>query len=493
MIAKSTTKTLSAAIGLLLVLGVACGTPSSRTFPEGGYSSVRGDFLAFFERYGGEAVFGYPVSPEIVVDGVRVQYFQNTRMEYRPDRPPGERVVLSPLGLAFRTPDPPMPAPALDASTRYFAETGHAVSNAFLAFYLEHGGPQVLGQPITEALFEDERVVQHFENVRLVWVDGAPPDQQVQLFPLGLVALQQDPVASRLALGEGGQASINLDALLGTPVPADERVFPNGKRVSGDFLTFYEAHGGAAVFGQPLNDAYQDEDGRITQVLTNVQMVMEDGQVRLAPLGLGAMADLPPEQTAPVERPDDVGPAVRYVASTGHTIRYDFLDFYGEHGGEEVFGLPRTEFLLMPEGRLVQYFDNARFEWYSDAPDGQKVRLGPLGQALLEGGSGEQAQVESLTLTLWAAETAVAVGQTQTLNALVTDQNGNPISDAEAQITIQTSEGVAELEMPATDTHGMTSLEYEPTGEAGQFVYYTVSIHWRDLSATSQDYFLVWN
>jgi hypothetical protein len=206
------------------------------------------------------------------------------------------------------------------------------------------------------------------------------------------------------------------------------------------------------------------------------------------------VADLPPEQSAPIERPDDVGPSVCYVASTGHTISYEFLDFYEAHGGEEVFGSPRTEFLLTSGGGLVQYFDNARFEWYSDAPDGQKVRLGPLGQALLENGSGgDQAQVESLRLTLWHDEATVAVGQTQMLNALVTDQNSNPISSAEAEVIIQTSEGIVSLTMPPTDSRGMTSLEYEPTGEAGQFIYYTISVRWRDLTATRQDYFLVWN
>ena len=64
--------------------------------------SVCFSFLDFYNKYGGELQFGYPISPFEYHDGIIVQYFQKARMEWRPSNPEGERVVLTDLGsLAF--------------------------------------------------------------------------------------------------------------------------------------------------------------------------------------------------------------------------------------------------------------------------------------------------------------------------------------------------------------------------------------------------------
>ncbi len=53
--------------------------PRERYFPETGYT-VRGAFLEFFERYGLE-ICGYPISDEIVENGLPTQYFQRVALE----------------------------------------------------------------------------------------------------------------------------------------------------------------------------------------------------------------------------------------------------------------------------------------------------------------------------------------------------------------------------------------------------------------------------
>ena len=59
-------------------------------------------FLDFYNKYGGELQFGYPISPFEYHDSLIVQYFQKARMEWRPSNPEGVRVVLTDLGsLAF--------------------------------------------------------------------------------------------------------------------------------------------------------------------------------------------------------------------------------------------------------------------------------------------------------------------------------------------------------------------------------------------------------
>lgn len=55
-------------------------------------------FLQFYDRYEGAKYFGQPISEVETVDGRLVQYFEYARMEWRPERPSGQRVVLTEVG-----------------------------------------------------------------------------------------------------------------------------------------------------------------------------------------------------------------------------------------------------------------------------------------------------------------------------------------------------------------------------------------------------------
>jgi hypothetical protein len=77
--------------------------PGCRFFPETGHS-LCGAFLAYWQRAGGLAVFGYPLSepaPEQnEADGriYTVQYFERNRFEHHPENPPAAQVLLGLLG-----------------------------------------------------------------------------------------------------------------------------------------------------------------------------------------------------------------------------------------------------------------------------------------------------------------------------------------------------------------------------------------------------------
>jgi hypothetical protein len=93
-----------------------------RPFPETGYS-VCFEFLEFFDRNGGEARFGPPISPFEYREETLVQTFRNVRLEWQPWRPLGQRVVISDLGRFYFDrlhEDPGLlpPSPPLNASTR---------------------------------------------------------------------------------------------------------------------------------------------------------------------------------------------------------------------------------------------------------------------------------------------------------------------------------------------------------------------------------------
>jgi hypothetical protein len=158
----------------------------SRHFPETGYTVI-GGFLDFWENRGGLDIFGYPISNEFQEGNLTVQYFQRARFEWHPENPPNYRVQLGLLGQqVYRRIDPPVPdwTTPWYPSQRYFHETGHVVSNAFLEFFDRHGGPDIFGYPISEAMYEETLIVQYFQRARMEWHPENNP-HKVQLGLLG--------------------------------------------------------------------------------------------------------------------------------------------------------------------------------------------------------------------------------------------------------------------------------------------------------------------
>jgi hypothetical protein len=71
-----------------------------RPYRETGFS-VCFAFLEFFDRYGGTAQFGYPISPFEYHEDKLVQYFERARLEWQPWKPEGQRVAVSDLGRMY--------------------------------------------------------------------------------------------------------------------------------------------------------------------------------------------------------------------------------------------------------------------------------------------------------------------------------------------------------------------------------------------------------
>lgn len=70
-------------------------------------------------------------------------------------------------------------------------------------------------------------------------------------------------------------------------------------------------------------------------------------------------------------------PTEVYFSQTGHHVsdQYGFLRFWRAHGQVTTFGYPITE-LLLEDGKPVQYFERARFEYHADH---NAVLLGLIG------------------------------------------------------------------------------------------------------------------
>jgi hypothetical protein len=150
----------------------------SRHFSETG-QIVQGDFLRFFDSYGGVESFGLPLTGEMVVDGWRVQYFEKARLEYHPENEPAYRVTAGWLGELLRRRQPPIPTghipPANDSHRRYYPQTGHTLSGDFLSYFETYGGKVRFGYPISEPFLEEGRVTQDFQSARFFWTPETNP------------------------------------------------------------------------------------------------------------------------------------------------------------------------------------------------------------------------------------------------------------------------------------------------------------------------------
>ena len=77
--------------------GIAVNNAACRQFPVSKLS-VCYAFLQFYDANNGADYFGEPVSDLVKVDGLLVQYFEKARMEWHPENPNGQHVILTDLG-----------------------------------------------------------------------------------------------------------------------------------------------------------------------------------------------------------------------------------------------------------------------------------------------------------------------------------------------------------------------------------------------------------
>jgi peptidoglycan/xylan/chitin deacetylase (PgdA/CDA1 family) len=165
-----------------LLTGVSLG---ERYFPETN-RWVRDEFLAYWRRFGGLDIFGYPLTDAFERDGRLLQYFERARFELYPGSWP-ERydVVLGRLGseltgnriVAGELPFVPIVAGS-DANCDFHPETGHRLCFGFREYWRSRGGLAIFGYPISEEFNERNpdtgRVytVQYFERARFEWHPG---------------------------------------------------------------------------------------------------------------------------------------------------------------------------------------------------------------------------------------------------------------------------------------------------------------------------------
>jgi hypothetical protein len=205
-----------ASLAMILILALLLAVPAraqdgGRTFPETGFA-LKSDFLRFWERNGGLAVFGFPLTNELGLPNkdlgrvFTVQYVERQRFELHPEnRGTPYEVLLGRLGVdalemqgrnwfSFPKADPTAP--------HYFAETGQAIAPQFWDYWRAHGlefgdrgvsareSLALFGLPISPAEIEtnssgDNVLTQWYERARFEFHPNNPDPYKVLLGLLG--------------------------------------------------------------------------------------------------------------------------------------------------------------------------------------------------------------------------------------------------------------------------------------------------------------------
>jgi hypothetical protein len=149
---------------------------------------------------------------------------------------------------------------------------------------------------------------------------------------------------------------------------------------------FYDANGGADVFGFPLTEVINDE-GLSVQYFERARFELWPEGIQLTPLGKwtsNGRTDAPFAPVAAAPSPD-----ATYFPESQHSLRGAFQWFWQNHGGVQVFGWPLSEELTEVSSDdnlpyLVQYFERARLEYHPDHPNSPyDVQLTGLGRWLI--------------------------------------------------------------------------------------------------------------
>lgn len=277
--------------------------------------------------------------------------------------------------------------------------------------------------------------------------------------------------------------------------------------VCGPFLEFYRARGGLEIFGHPITAAF-DDPVLVLHVQYFQKARMEwhpynqpPYQVQLGLLAQELGHTYPP---APADKIPPFNNDLRhYFPETGHIVEYAFLEYFRQKGGLDIFGYPLSEFMF-EDGRIVQYFQRARMEWYPDNPAGSQMHLTPLGEIYVEVNDIDDRRdadtgsaIRPVTeLNVSASVRYIITGRDggQTVFVYVTDQIEEPVAGAVVSMDVHYPSGDVhyDFEQP-TDRSGFAGHSFDILpAAAGQKVVITAKATYGDLTETAQTFFLPW-
>jgi hypothetical protein len=459
-------------------------------------------FRSYYHLLGGVNVLGEAISPLMVHNGISYQYTTAVLMVYDPGAGPEERFHLSPLGRDMGIAQDSVPKPA---QSEMYYQSGHIIYPEFWSLYQKMGGMAVIGAPLTEARYNQERkrIEQYFENAGFYLL---PEDQSRSVYPLAYGAWKCDvncrsfpllnsiiDIPANLAGTEtsispgtgaatntnsGNPASVSSSAQPETPAKtsaylpgvfndrlASSIASPHPQCCSlllpyianlnfqPDLFNQAAANLGADLTGVALSGIFQAADGQLEQIYENVVLAYnssQDGSVQLRPLPVrlqipASAADQPLQDPTLILTPGD--------NAKSYNVPAYFLHFIETHGGTVVVGKPMTTLSVLAPGVHWQCFTNLCLEVDDNTTRGMLIRPVAMGY-LYKQIFYDKASVKHLNdaqPTIDASQGVVTLLVWQNFSKVASNQqqvidllvqrNGAPIKGARATLALNLPDG----------------------------------------------------
>jgi hypothetical protein len=307
--------------------------------------------------------------------------------------------------------------------------------------------------------------------------------------------------------------SAALLAVGGIPAKAQQTIghyFPQtGHNVIGEFWAFYQSVPDALViFGMPITEQFSTADGSglTVQYFEKARFELHPDQpvgLRVMLTSLGSKLYQAGAPTINLTTPG----ACRTL--NGYGVCYDFLAFFDQHGGFARFGNPISAFEFQPDGRLVQYFERARFEWHPELVAGQNVLLADCGR-IYANGHEDPAWLNSalplnnipvqsnpplsLRTLAFVARAVTLPSDTQKVFVVVQNQTLGPVFGATGSVTVHLSTGENLTYPVVTDINGVGVIPSVNFSDQipGSLVILEVSMSYQGLSSDTISSFRIW-
>jgi len=282
--------------------------------------------------------------------------------------------------------------------------------------------------------------------------------------------------------------------------PESEFFAQTGHSVRGEFLRRYQSVSNPTIiFGYPITEQFTSTDGKTVQYFQRARFELDPLQnVILTALGSETYA---PDRQLVINNPF----ACRTFSETGYSVCFAFLEFFEQNGGVAQFGYPISPFEFRND-LIVQYFENARFEWRPGLPEGQRIGLTDLGRIYfdqlgedraflkpaLQGFAGPNVVLD-LQVRAFPGKAVAKPNDQQTIYVVVQDQNLQPVPEARGIATVRLASGDP-LTLPVEiNDRGVGTLTFAFANQpSGQLVYVDISMLYNDLGGKTVTSFRIW-
>jgi len=276
-----------------------------------------------------------------------------------------------------------------------------------------------------------------------------------------------------------------------------------GHTVRGEFLNYFNgAANPTLVFGYPITEQITSRDGKTVQYFQRARFELVADSLGNPHIQLTATGQA---LYKPGEPQNIYNPAAcQMFVSTGYSVCFQFLDFYKANGGPARFGKPISPFEFH-NGLLVQYLENARFEWRTDSFQGRVV-LTDLGRIYFDFLGEDQARLNPVTPSdatinpvlsikarAFVSKSITLSSGAQTVFVIVQSQTSQAASNANGKAIVRLPDGTSQEFIFTTNERGVAQFSFNfKNQKAGELVPIEITVNYQGLSGTTKTSFRIW-